>query len=105
MAFNQNQVKANSTPNYFNTKNTFNSSDNYAPKAMTPHGLKSTNENNMFFNGNGNLHDDDDDEDHENSVLINSNSNQYQHTHHSESKELIEISNRLGFYINAVSCG
>jgi len=128
MAFAQNQVKANSTPNYFNDKSLFNNSDSKILikfhenthkdmnnnntgviknsemfKTIMPHS-----QNNFYMHEHENSQDSDEQE---NSILINNNnqhmssniSNQHQHLYLTESKELIEINNRLGFYIDAVN--
>ena len=115
MAFAQNQVKPNSTPNYFNNKTLFNTTDNNISVKHYENIVKDksnlvgnkNSDRNFFMNENEMSHDSDDQE---NSILIN-NSQQMnsdhkenqQHVYLSESKELVEINNRLGFYINAVN--
>ena len=113
MAFAQNQVKPNSTPNYFNSKSLFNTPENVKFFENTPKSNNNSNKNsnqNFFTHENENSQDSDDQE---NSILINNNQQmninpkehqqQQQHLYLSESKELIEINNRLGYYINAVN--
>ena len=133
MAFNQNQIKANTTPNYFNNKSLFSTTTTTNDNSLVNF-YENTINNNSNGNGNtrnsgsndvltmmahnragtqhnyynkitGNEHLEDDDQ--ENSILINTNQqHQHQQSNHfnlSESKELIEINNRLGYYINAVS--
>ena len=118
MTFNQNQIKANTAPNYFNNKNLFSTTDNSLGNFYETT-INNSNKNNtindvglamMAQNRAGNQHsfytnkltsNELDEDEHENSILINQNQQQ-RNLNLSESKELIEINNRLGYYINAV---